>query len=89
MCVSLHYVFEFQRVNINLFLNYFQKHTIKYLRVLEVISFLNYNLKFKSGVGRKKINIVVLSLSAEFITIDSENTLFKEGRKQQIPNLIN
>ncbi len=64
----------------------------KYLRVLEVISSLNCELGFKSGVGRKEkmsdLEIVALSLTAEFMSIDSENSLFKEINKQQIPNLI-
>ena len=64
----------------------------KYLRVLEVISSLNCELEFKSGVGRKHkmsdLEIVALSLTAEFMSIDSENSLFKEINKQQIPNLI-
>ncbi|QBN19037.1 IS982 family transposase [Flavobacterium nackdongense] len=64
----------------------------KYLRVLEVISSLNCELEFKTGVGRKHkmsdLEIVALSLTAEFMSIDSENSLFKEINKQQIPNLI-
>jgi hypothetical protein len=64
----------------------------KYLRVLEVISSLSYELEFKSGVGRKQkmsdLEIVALSLTAEFMSIDSENSLFKEINNQQIPNLI-
>jgi Transposase DDE domain len=64
----------------------------KYLRVLEVISSLNCELEFKSGVGRKEkmsdLEVVALSLTAEFMSIDSENSLFKEINKQQIPNLI-
>jgi len=34
------------------------------------------------------LEIVALSLTAEFMSIDSENSLFKEINKQQIPNLI-
>jgi hypothetical protein len=64
----------------------------KYLRVLEVISSLNCELEFKSGVGRKQkmtdLEVVALSLTAEFMSIDSENSLFKEINNQQIPNLI-
>ena len=63
-----------------------------YFRVLEVISSLNFELEFKSGVGRKEkmsdLEIVALSLTAEFMSIDSENSLFKEINNQQIPNLI-
>lgn len=64
----------------------------KYLRVLEVISSLNCELEFKSGIGRKQkmsdLEIVALSLTAEFMSIDSENSLFKEISTEQIPNLI-
>lgn len=61
-----------------------------YFRVLEVISSLGFELKYKSGVGRKKkmtdLEVVALSLTAEFMSIDSENSLFKEINEQQIPN---
>jgi hypothetical protein len=65
----------------------------KYLRVLEVISSLNCELEFKSGVGRKEkkisdLEVVAMSLTVEFISIDSENSLFKEINNQQIPNFI-
>ena len=64
----------------------------KYLRVLEVISSLNCESNYKSGVGRKEkmsdLEVVALSLTAEFMSIDSENSLFKEINNQQIPNLI-
>ena len=53
-----------------------------YLRVLEVISSLNCELIYKSGVGRKQkmsdLEVVALSLTAEFMSIDSENSLFKQ-----------
>jgi len=64
----------------------------KYFSVLEVISSLNCKLEYKSDVGRKQkmsdLEVVALSLTAEFMSIDSENSLFKEINKQQIPNLI-
>ena len=63
-----------------------------YFRVLEVISSLNCKLENKTDVGRKQkmsdLEVVALSLTAEFMSIDSENSLFKEIDKQQIPNLI-
>jgi len=63
-----------------------------YLRVLEVISSLNCESEFKSGVGRKSkmtdLEVVALSLTAEFMSIDSENSLFKQLNIGQIPNLI-
>ena len=34
------------------------------------------------------LEVVALSLTAEFMSVDSENSLFKEINKQQIPNLI-
>jgi hypothetical protein len=52
-----------------------------YLRVLEVISSLNCELEYKFGVGRKTkmsdLEIVALSLTAEFMSIYSEKSLFK------------
>src|SRR5690554_3173695 len=63
-----------------------------YFRVLEVVSSLGCELKYKSGVGRKEkmtdLEVVALSLTAEFMSIDSENSLFKEINEEQIPNLI-
>ncbi|WP_449536193.1 IS982 family transposase [Flavobacterium psychroterrae] len=63
-----------------------------YLRVLEVISSLNCELEFKSDVGRKPkmsdLEIVALSLTAEFMSIDSENSLFKQISSNEIFNLI-
>ena len=65
---------------------------INYLRVLEVISSLNCELIYKSGVGRKQkmsdLEVVALSLTAEFMSIDSENSLFKQLNQAEIPNLI-
>lgn len=63
-----------------------------YFRVLEVISSLDCKLENKSDVGRKQkmsdLEVVALSLTAEFMSIDSENSLFKEINKEQISNLI-
>lgn len=63
-----------------------------YFRVLEVISSLNCELEFKSGIGRKvkmsDLEVVALSLTAEFMSIDSENSLFKQINNTVIPNLI-
>lgn len=63
-----------------------------YLRVLEVISSLNCELIYKSGVGRKQkmsdLEVVALRLTAEFMFIDSENSLFKQINQAEIPNLI-
>ena len=63
-----------------------------YFRVLEVISSLNCELEYISDVGRKQkmsdLEVVALSLTAEFMSIDSENSLFKEINNEQISNLI-
>ena len=63
-----------------------------YLRVLEVISSLNCDLELKSDVGRKQkmtdLEVVALSLTSEFMSIDSENSLFKQISSDQISNLI-
>jgi hypothetical protein len=63
-----------------------------YLRVLEVISSLDFDLEYKSGVGRKSkmsdLEVVALSLTAEFMSIDSENSLFKQLTLNPIPHLI-
>lgn len=71
----------------------FMSNIVKnYFRVLEVISSLNFELDFKSGIGRKQkmsdIEVVALSLTAEFMSIDSENSLFKQLLPGEIPNLI-
>jgi hypothetical protein len=63
-----------------------------YFGVLEVISSLNCELESKSGIGRKykmsDLEVVALSLTAEFMSIDSENSLFKQVTSNEIPNLI-
>ena len=63
-----------------------------YLRVLEVISSLSIEFNDTLRAGRKlKMSdkeVVALSLTAEFMSIDSENNLFKQLDISQIPNLI-
>ena len=63
-----------------------------YLRVLEVISSFDFDLDSKSSVGRKSkmsdLEVIALSLTAEFMSIDSENSLFKQLTSNQIPHLI-
>lgn len=72
--------------------NIYVKYSKKLLRVLEVISSLNCELIYKSGVGRKQkmsdLEVVALSLTADFMSIDSENSLFKQINQAEIPNLI-
>jgi hypothetical protein len=63
-----------------------------YLRVLEVISSLDCELEVKSDVGRKykmtDLEVVALSLTAEFMSIGSENAPFKQVTTSEISNLI-
>lgn len=63
-----------------------------YLRVLEIVGSLNFDFSWKSKAGRKSkmsdIEVVALSLTAEFMSIDSENSLFKQVNQIEIPNLI-
>jgi hypothetical protein len=63
-----------------------------YFRVLEVISSLNCELEYKSGVNRiqkiSDLEVIALSLIAEFMSIDGKNLLFKSVDVCQIPNLI-
>ena len=63
-----------------------------YFRVLEVLSSLNFQLEFKSKIGIKPnitdLEVIALSLTAEFMSIDSENSLFKQLLLCEMPNLI-
>ena len=63
-----------------------------YLKVLEVISSLNIESHLIHHVGRKPkmsdIEVVALSLTAEYLSIDSENDLFRRISNAEIPNLI-
>ncbi|WP_444542651.1 thermonuclease family protein [Flavobacterium palustre] len=63
-----------------------------YFKVLKVISSLNHDSAFKIRVGRSgkmsDLEIVALSLTAEFMSIDSENSLFKQISPSMISNLI-
>jgi hypothetical protein len=53
---------------------------------------LNWEYEHKSKVGRKSkmsdIEVVALSLTSEYMSIDSENSLFKQIKPSEIPNLI-
>lgn len=63
-----------------------------YLKVLEVINSLHIDFYSPKSVGRKPkmtdIEVVALSLTAEFMSIDSENDLFRQISNVAIPNLI-
>jgi hypothetical protein len=72
---------------------HFMTNIVKnYFRVLEVLSSLNFELEFKLRIGRKPkmtdLEVVALSFTAEFMSIDSENSLFKQLTPSEIPNLI-
>ncbi len=53
---------------------------------------MNCELAYKSGVGGKEkmsdLEVVALSLTAKFISIDGENSFFKQIFSHEIPNLI-
>ena len=53
---------------------------------------MNCDLQYKSGVGRSckmsDLEVVALSLTPEFMSIDSENSLFKLVDSNEISNLI-
>ncbi|MBK9224487.1 MAG: IS982 family transposase [Flavobacterium sp.] len=53
---------------------------------------MNWEYEHKSKVGRKSkmsdIEVVALSLTSEYMSIDSENSLFKQIKPSEIPNLI-
>ncbi len=54
--------------------------------------FWSCELEYKTGIGiSQKISnfeIVELSLKAEFLSVDSEKSMFKSVDVSQIPNLI-
>ncbi len=53
---------------------------------------MNLDLEHQLGDGRKPkmtdIEVIALSLTAEYMSIDSENYLFKQINQSEIPNLI-
>jgi hypothetical protein len=59
---------------------------------MKVISFLNCELEYKTGIGISQkisaLELVALSLTAEFLYVDSEHSIFKSVDIGQIPNLI-
>ncbi|MFT5215292.1 MAG: hypothetical protein ACI83H_000400, partial [Glaciecola sp.] len=63
-----------------------------YFKILEVISSLNIVLNTENRAGRRlkmsDLEIVVLSLTSEYMSIDSENSLFNQLQNGQITNLI-
>lgn len=63
-----------------------------YFKILEVISSLNIVLNTENRDGRRfkmsDLEVVALSLTAEYMSIDSENSLFNQLQNGQITNLI-
>ncbi len=63
-----------------------------YFRVLEVITSFNIVLNTEIRAGRRlkmsDLEIVALSLTSEYMSIDSENSFFNQLQKGEIPNLI-
>ena len=63
-----------------------------YFIILEVISSLNIALNIEFRAGRKfkmfDLEVVVISLTSEFMSIDSENSFFNQLLNGQISNLI-
>ncbi|MHB1108459.1 MAG: IS982 family transposase [Lutibacter sp.] len=63
-----------------------------YFKILEVISSLNIVLNTENRVGRRlkmsDLEVVALSLTSEYMSIDSENSLFNQLQNGQITNLI-
>ncbi|MVX35693.1 IS982 family transposase [Myroides sp. LoEW2-1] len=63
-----------------------------YLKILDVINSLQLDFNACIVAGRKPkmtdIEVIALSLTAEYMSIDSENSLFKQLNKQEIPNLL-
>lgn len=65
---------------------------INYKRILETINPLYQSIELVSKVGRKPkmsdIEVVALSLTAEYMSIDSENSLFERLKGCTIDNLL-
>jgi hypothetical protein len=63
-----------------------------YLKILDVINSLKIEPIVNCRAGRKfkmtDKEVVALSLTAEYMSIDSENALFKQLNSTEIPNLI-
>ena len=71
----------------------FMSNIVKnYQKVLEVISSLEIPINQYVTAGRKvkmsDIEVVALSLTSEYMSIDSENSLFKQLKNSSIMNLI-
>lgn len=65
---------------------------INYFKILEVLSSLNLEAENQSKVGRPKkmsdLEVIALSLTAEYMSIDSENNLFENIDSSNIENLL-
>lgn len=66
--------------------------TKNYFRILEVLTSLNMVPSSGKRAGRKfkmsDLEVVALSLTAEYMSIDSENSFFNQLQNGQVPNLI-
>ena len=65
---------------------------INYSKILEVLSSLHIENHTKASVCRSKkmnsLEVIALSLTAEYLLIDSENNLFEKIDKDTIANLL-
>ena len=65
---------------------------INYFKILEVLSSLNIEAENRPKVGRPKkmsdLEVIALSLTAEYMSIDSENNLFENIDSSNIENLL-
>jgi len=63
-----------------------------YFKILEVISSLNIALNTEIRAGRRlkmsDLEIVALSLTSKYMSIDNENSFFNQLQNEGIPNLI-
>jgi hypothetical protein len=63
-----------------------------YFKILEVISSLNIALNTEIRAGRRlkmsDLEVIALSLTSKYMSIDSENSFFNQLQNEGIPNLI-
>lgn len=63
-----------------------------YQRILEIILSLSHQIAIPTKAGRKPkmpdIEVIALSLTAKYMSIDSENSLFKQLQSSPIINFL-
>jgi len=63
-----------------------------YFKILEVISSLNIALNTEIRAGRRlkmsDLEVIALSLTSKYMSIDNENSFFNQLQNEGIPNLI-